>query len=224
VKPQLKALSQVSSKPSSLASYRRFADTVLATYDAKWTEVSKPRWANAKFRLYCAKQCVVARSWSKGMLKEALKQFPAGRVVMVDEFRTSQVSSANNTPSETLLGTPSESFTWLQPVYSKANRSQVRGLICTKKQRQHHQEVALTANKITVMTPGSVEEERMFSAMAYLKDDTRNRLQECHLNFYDRDVSAALNIRRCAVGPGPRPTELCYWEGRPAMPKLGQPG
>ncbi|KAJ9516767.1 hypothetical protein QJQ45_027173 [Haematococcus lacustris] len=27
--------------------------------------------------------------------------------------------------------------------------------------------------------------------------------------FHDRDVSAALNIRRCAVGPGPRPTELC---------------
>ncbi|KAJ9522523.1 hypothetical protein QJQ45_008371 [Haematococcus lacustris] len=42
--------------------------------------------------------------------------------------------------------------------------------------------------------------------------------------FYDRDVSAALNIRRCAVGPGPRPTELCYWAGRPAMPKRGQPG
>ncbi|GFH05544.1 hypothetical protein HaLaN_00024 [Haematococcus lacustris] len=34
VKPQLTALSQVSSKPSSLASYRRFTDTVLATYDA----------------------------------------------------------------------------------------------------------------------------------------------------------------------------------------------
>ncbi|KAJ9509937.1 hypothetical protein QJQ45_011466 [Haematococcus lacustris] len=32
--------------------------------------------------------------------------------------------------------------------------------------------------------------------------------------FYDRDASAALNIRRCAVGPGPRPTELCYWDGR----------
>ncbi|GFH15008.1 hypothetical protein HaLaN_11157 [Haematococcus lacustris] len=42
--------------------------------------------------------------------------------------------------------------------------------------------------------------------------------------FYDRDVSAALNIRRCAVGPGPRPTELCYWGGRPAMPKRGRPG
>ncbi|GFH10354.1 hypothetical protein HaLaN_05653 [Haematococcus lacustris] len=29
---------QVSSRPSSLASYRRFADTVLATYDAMWAE------------------------------------------------------------------------------------------------------------------------------------------------------------------------------------------
>ncbi|KAJ9518216.1 hypothetical protein QJQ45_010123 [Haematococcus lacustris] len=60
VKPQRKALSQVSSRPSSLASYRQFADTVLATYDAMWAEVSKPRWANAKFRLNCGKQRVVA--------------------------------------------------------------------------------------------------------------------------------------------------------------------
>ncbi|KAJ9523894.1 hypothetical protein QJQ45_020081 [Haematococcus lacustris] len=41
-----------------------------------------------------------------------------------------------------------------------------------------------------VMTTGSVEEERMFSAMAYLKDDTRNRLQECHLNVCARVFSS----------------------------------
>ncbi|KAJ9506477.1 hypothetical protein QJQ45_019466 [Haematococcus lacustris] len=41
-----------------------------------------------------------------------------------------------------------------------------------------------------VMTPGSVEEERMFSAMAYLKDDTHNRLQECHLNVCARVFSS----------------------------------
>ncbi|KAJ9526930.1 hypothetical protein QJQ45_025368, partial [Haematococcus lacustris] len=145
VKPQLKALAQVSSKPNSLAWYRRFADTVLATYDTMWAEVSKPRWANARFRLYCGKQCVVASfcsssrpssGWSdrilalaygatgfsgsgtmgcrgvpvKQMLKEALRQFPAGRVVMMDEFRTSRVSSATNTSSETLPDTPTESF------------------------------------------------------------------------------------------------------------------
>ncbi|KAJ9531551.1 hypothetical protein QJQ45_014982, partial [Haematococcus lacustris] len=46
-------------------SYRRFADTVLATYDAMWAEVSKQRWANAKFRLYCGKMRVVASFWAK---------------------------------------------------------------------------------------------------------------------------------------------------------------
>ncbi|KAJ9533824.1 hypothetical protein QJQ45_026907, partial [Haematococcus lacustris] len=220
VKTQLTALSQVSSKPSSLASYRQFADTVLATYDAMWAELSnfesKPRWANAKFRLYCGKKRVVAGFWSKlikqakqrwpdralalaygaagfsgsgsvgcrgvpvsQIVKEALRQFPAGRVFMVDEFRTSRVSSAYSNPSEALPGQPPESFSWLRPVYSSAKRSQVRGLMCS------------TSNNI---------------------------------RFYDRDVSAALNIRRCAVSPGPRPTELCYWDGRPAMPKRGRPG
>ncbi|KAJ9522808.1 hypothetical protein QJQ45_019796, partial [Haematococcus lacustris] len=216
VKPQLTALSRVSSKPSSLASYRRFADTVLATYDAMWAKVSKQRWANAKFRLYCGKMRVVASFWAKAkkqaqkrwpdrilalaygaasfsgsgsvgcrgvpvsqMRKEAVKQFGPGRVVLVEEFRTSRVSSAYSSPSEALPGQPSESFRWLRPVYSKAKRSQVRGLMSS------------TSHNI---------------------------------RFYDRNVSAALNIRRCAVGPGPRPTELCYWAGRPAMPKRGRPG
>ncbi|KAJ9508810.1 hypothetical protein QJQ45_028131 [Haematococcus lacustris] len=216
VKPQLTALSRVSSKPSSLASYRQFADTVLATYDAMWAEVSKQRWANAKFRLCSSKMRVVASFWAKvkkqaqkrwpdrilalaygaasfsgsgsvgcrgvpvsQMRKEAVKQFGAGRVVLVEEFRTSRVSSAYSSPSEALPGQPPESFRWLRPVYSKAKRSQVRGLMSS------------TSHNI---------------------------------RFYDRDVSAALNIRRCAVGPGPRPTELCYWDGRPAMPKRGRPG
>ncbi|KAJ9525384.1 hypothetical protein QJQ45_003237 [Haematococcus lacustris] len=56
------------------------------------------------------------------------------------------------------------------------------------------------------------------------RDNTFHASPTPMCRFYDRDVSAALNIRRCAVGPGPRPTELCYWNGRPAMPKPGQPG
>ncbi|GFH28728.1 hypothetical protein HaLaN_27267 [Haematococcus lacustris] len=50
--------------------------------------------------------------------------------------------------------------------------------------------------------------------------DALNKQQH---QFYNGDVSAALDIRCCVVGPGPRPTELCRWEGHPAMPKLGQP-
>ncbi|KAJ9526711.1 hypothetical protein QJQ45_017823, partial [Haematococcus lacustris] len=41
------------------------------------------------------------------------------------------------------------------------------------------------------------------------------------IRFYDRDVSAALNIRRIAAGPG-RPRELSSWVG--AMPNPGRPG
>ncbi|KAJ9505089.1 hypothetical protein QJQ45_005468 [Haematococcus lacustris] len=47
------------------------------------------------------------------MLKEALRQFPAGRVLMVDEFRTSRVSSAYSNPREALPGEPPESFSVL---------------------------------------------------------------------------------------------------------------
>ncbi|KAJ9520639.1 hypothetical protein QJQ45_007507, partial [Haematococcus lacustris] len=42
-------------------------------------------------------------------------------------------------------------------------------------------------------------------------------------SFYDRDVSAALNIARIAAGPG-RPRELSSWLGRPAMPNPGTVG
>ncbi|KAJ9523418.1 hypothetical protein QJQ45_005325 [Haematococcus lacustris] len=43
------------------------------------------------------------------------------------------------------------------------------------------------------------------------------------IRFYDRDVSAALNIRRIAAGPG-RPRQLRSWRGRPAMPNPGGVG
>ncbi|KAJ9517910.1 hypothetical protein QJQ45_004164 [Haematococcus lacustris] len=42
------------------------------------------------------------------------------------------------------------------------------------------------------------------------------------IRFYDRDVSAALNIARIAAQPG-RPRELSSWLGRPAMPNPGRP-
>ncbi|KAJ9509494.1 hypothetical protein QJQ45_001957 [Haematococcus lacustris] len=41
------------------------------------------------------------------------------------------------------------------------------------------------------------------------------------IRSHDRDVSAALNIRRIAAGPG-RPRELSSWLG--AMPNPGRPG
>ncbi|GFH26220.1 hypothetical protein HaLaN_24330 [Haematococcus lacustris] len=83
VKPQLKALSQVSSRPSSLASYRQFANTVLATYDAMWAELIKQ--ANRILSLaygaasFNGSGTIGCRGVPvKQMPKEALRQFPDG--------------------------------------------------------------------------------------------------------------------------------------------------
>ncbi|KAL6746588.1 hypothetical protein V8C86DRAFT_3205382 [Haematococcus lacustris] len=203
IQPQQDELSQVTNYTASLQRYREYVAMTLVTWPAMWAELSKPRWANARFRLHQHKQSTVAKFWvevgrplalaygaagfsgagsrgSKGvpvkqMLREACKQFP-GRVVLVHEFRTSRVSSAH---TDVVPG-QQESFRWLRPVRSMATRSRIRGLMCS------------TSNGI---------------------------------RFYDRDVSAALNIRRIAAGPG-RPRELSSWWGRPAMPnpeKLADP-
>ncbi|GFH14098.1 hypothetical protein HaLaN_10085, partial [Haematococcus lacustris] len=65
------------------------------------------------------------------MLKEALRQFQAGRVVMVDDFPNQPGQLSHNTSSKTLTEAPPESFSRLRPVYSKAKRSQLRGLMCS---------------------------------------------------------------------------------------------
>ncbi|KAJ9522840.1 hypothetical protein QJQ45_023626 [Haematococcus lacustris] len=219
----------------ALASYRQFADTVLATYDAMWAEVTKPRWANAKFRLYCGKMRVVASFWAKvkkqaqkrwpdrilalaygaasfsgsgsigcrgvpvsQMRKEAVKQFGARRVVLVDEFRTSRVSSAYSSPIVVATNSCFEgTHATCRPALVLL--STIRVFLYYTKNTYRYRYTYL----VLPITAGQPPET---------------------FRFYDRDVSAALNIRRCAVGPGPRPTELCYWDGRPAMPKPGRQG
>jgi hypothetical protein len=46
-----------------------------------------------------------------------------------------------------------------------------------------------------VMVPSSVEEERMFSLMGYLKDDVRNRLQQSHLNVCIRLFRSSYSVK-----------------------------
>ncbi|GFH07455.1 hypothetical protein HaLaN_02254, partial [Haematococcus lacustris] len=134
---------------------------VVASFWAKVKKQAQKRWPDRILALaYGAASFSGSGSVGCGgvpvsqMRKEAVKQFGAGRVVLVEEFCTSRVSSAYSSPSEALPEQPPESFRWLLPVNSKAKRSQVRGLMSS------------TSHNI---------------------------------RFYDRDVSAALNIRRCAA-------------------------
>ncbi|KAJ9509774.1 hypothetical protein QJQ45_011625 [Haematococcus lacustris] len=79
-------------------------------------------------------------------------------------------------------------------------------------------------------TCGALRRERLSPAVPRLLDASypcmspRPQQSETgRIRFYDQDVSAALNIRRIAAGPG-RPRELSSWLGRPAMPNPGRPG
>ncbi|KAJ9525395.1 hypothetical protein QJQ45_003208 [Haematococcus lacustris] len=102
-------------------------------------------------------------------------------------------------------------------VEDPANRGR---LLCHAVHTTREMEAAMTAWQLDMGLYGMMR-DGMTLRPVYSE---AKRSQVRGLMFYDRDVSAALNIRRCAVVPGPRPTELCYWEGRPAMPKPGRLG
>ena len=65
----------------------------------------------------------------------------------------------------------------------------------------------LLAQLVFVMVPGSVEEERMFSAMKYLKNVYRNRLLEVHLTMCAR----AFHHPRVTLSNFPYKHAIRFW-------------
>ncbi|GFH26118.1 nuclear transcription factor, X-box binding-like 1 [Haematococcus lacustris] len=45
--------------------YREYVAMTLVTWPAMWAEMSKPRWSNARFRLYGGKRRTVAKFWAE---------------------------------------------------------------------------------------------------------------------------------------------------------------
>ncbi|KAJ9529226.1 hypothetical protein QJQ45_007884 [Haematococcus lacustris] len=155
---------------ASLQRYREYAAMTLVTWPAMWAELSKPRWSNARFRLYRYKQSTVAMFWAETVRGARVRCNSAatGRPLALaygaagfsgtgtigskagSAASTSRVSSARTN----VVAGQAESFRWLRPVRSMATRSRIRGLMCST---------------------------------------------STGIRFYDRDVSAALNIRRIAA-------------------------
>ncbi|KAJ9513859.1 hypothetical protein QJQ45_020935 [Haematococcus lacustris] len=63
--PEHTVLSQVTNYTASLQRYREYAAMTLVTWPAMWAELSKPRWSDARFRLYRYKQSTVAKFWAE---------------------------------------------------------------------------------------------------------------------------------------------------------------
>ncbi|KAJ9529196.1 hypothetical protein QJQ45_007896 [Haematococcus lacustris] len=207
-------LSQVTKYTASLQRYREYVAMTLVTWPAMWAELSKPRWSNARFRLHQHKQSTVAKFWAETV---------RGAMVRCN-------SAATGRPLALAYGAAG---------FSGAGSRGSRGVPVKHMLREackqfpgrvvlvHEFRTSRVSSARTNVVAGQPEGFRWLRPVRSMATRSRIRGLMCStsngIRFYDRDVSAALNIRRIAAGPG-RPRELSSWWGRPAMPNPGRPG
>ncbi|KAJ9526740.1 hypothetical protein QJQ45_017514 [Haematococcus lacustris] len=214
IKPEHAVLSQVTNYTASLQRYREYVAMTLVTWPAMWAELSKPRWSNASFRLYRYKQSTVAKFWAETVRGARVRCNSAatGRPIAL-AYGAASFSGGGSRGSR---GVP------VKHMLREACKQFPGSVVLVHEFRTSR--VSSAHTDVVAGQPESFRWRRPVRSMA-----TRSRIRGlmCStsngIRFYDRDVSAALNIRRIAAGPG-RPRELSSWVGRPAMPNPGRPG
>ncbi|KAJ9509906.1 hypothetical protein QJQ45_011494 [Haematococcus lacustris] len=207
IQPEHAVLSQVTNYTASLQRYREYVAMTLVTWPSRWAELSKPRWSNARFRLYGGKQRTVAKFWAETV---------RGAMVRCN-------SAATGRPLALAYGAAS---------FSGGGSRGSRGVPVKHMLRESCKQFlgrVLLVHQFRTSRVSSARTDVVVGQPESFSMATRSRIRGlmCStsngIRFYDRDVSAALNIRRIAAGPG-RPRELSSWLGRPAMPNPGRPG
>ncbi|GFH09655.1 uncharacterized protein HaLaN_04836, partial [Haematococcus lacustris] len=192
----------------------QYAATTLATWPAMWAELSKWRWSNARFRLYGGKQRTVAKFWAETVKGARVRCNSAatGRPLALD-YGAASFSGSGSIGSK---GVPVKQM-------QREACKQFPGRVVLV----HEFRTSRVSSARTNVVAGQAESFRWLHPVRSMATRSRIRGLMCStsngIRFYDRDVSAALNIARIAAGPG-RPRELRSWLGRPAMPNPGRPG
>ncbi|KAJ9525901.1 hypothetical protein QJQ45_009226 [Haematococcus lacustris] len=207
-------LSQVTNYTASLQRYREYVAMTLVTWPAMWAELSKPRWSNARFRLYQHKQSTVAKFWADTVrgarvrCNSAATGRPLALAYGAAGFSGGGSIGSRGVPVKQMLREACKQFPGRVVLVHEFRTSRV-------------------SSARTDVVAGQPESFRWLRPVRSMATRSRIRGLMCStsngIRFYDRDVSAALNIRRIAAGPG-RPRELSSWVGRPAMPNPGRPG
>ncbi|KAJ9512595.1 hypothetical protein QJQ45_018900 [Haematococcus lacustris] len=232
IKPQHDLLSQVTNYTASLQRYREYAATTLSTWPAMWAELSKRRWSNARFRLYGGKQRTVAKFWAE--VSRPYTQPLTMCLSLCALAADCQGCNSAATGRPLALAYGAAGFSGSGSIGSK-------GVPVNQMQREackqfpgrvvlvHEFRTSRVSSARTNVVQGQAESFRWLYPVRSMAKRSRIRGLMCSTSnvikrrFYDRDVSAALNIARIAAGPG-RPRELSSWLGRPAMPNPGRPG
>ena len=190
----LRRLSDVTSKGTELPVHQRFLAVVLDTHDLLWSEYLKARWANQRLRLYGGKQRVFA-TFLKGVADGATAA--GGCKPLVVAYGAAKFAPG----SKGELSVPT----------SRAYKECVQRFRC----------VLVDEFRTTMVHAGDgsvlkqVWSKRKKAAVRGLMwcGSTNNG------KFVDRDLNAALNIRRC-LAASERPVELCRVAGQGRLPKV----
>ncbi|KAJ9531896.1 hypothetical protein QJQ45_021993 [Haematococcus lacustris] len=214
IQPEHAVLSQVTNYTASLQRYREYVAMTLVTWPAMWAELSKPRWSNVRFQLYGGKQRTVAKFWAETVrgamvrCNSAATGHPLALAYGAASFSGGGSRGSRGVPVKHMLREACKQFPGRVVLVHEFRTSRV-------------------SSARTDVVAGQPESFRWLRPVRSMATRSRIRGLMCStsndIRFYDRDVSAALNIRRIAAGPG-RPRELSSWLGRPAMPNPGRPG
>ncbi|KAJ9521184.1 hypothetical protein QJQ45_022908, partial [Haematococcus lacustris] len=181
----------------------------------------------------------VLRACSKVVCRPRGKDQDGGKVVLVDEHRTSRVSSAVNgkQPCEVELNTLSATRPagWkppagqveqrlVRPAWSQERGQPVRGLMPHAAATQPHSQQPQSQGpahpqpaKRTKAEPGAAEPTKGEGKGKAAKAKPAPQPGR----WLDRDCNAALNMQRIGESRW-RPLELCYWPDQGALPAKGK--
>ncbi|KAJ9511938.1 hypothetical protein QJQ45_004465 [Haematococcus lacustris] len=271
IKPHLQHLAAASSAGTSLKANLKHITVTLATWDAVWEVYLDPKWARQRLRLYGAQDRALEQFFNKleeGMAELSMKRhnrakqlvvfFGAasigtrGGVVLVDEHRTSRVSSAVNgkQPCEVELNTLSATRPagWkppagqvhhrlVRPAWSQERGQPVRGLVwCPvvaprrppQAPRSGQAATQPAASEPGPSTPLPAKRSKRTKAEPEAAEPTKAKGKAVKAKPAPQpgkwlDRDCNAALNMQRIGESRwRPLELCYWPDQGALPAKGK--
>ncbi|KAJ9528895.1 hypothetical protein QJQ45_000466 [Haematococcus lacustris] len=248
IQPPLQHLAAASSAGTSLEANLKHISVTLATWDAVWEVNLDPRWARQRLRLYAGQDRALEQFVKKARVYGARgTDQRRGRVVLVDEHCTTQVSSAVNgqQPCEEELDheQPTRPAGWKPPAGQVKHR-----LLLSAWSQQRDQPVrgpppqapcsSQAATQPAASEPGpsttppakrskctKAEQAAELTQPIKGKGNAQGKAAKGKPapqpgRWLDRDCNAALNMQR--VGESRWRLELCWWPEQAPLPAKGK--
>lgn len=188
IQKNLTSMSTVSTKGSNLDKHEAFIATYMKNYDSLWNEYFKTRWARQRLRLYGGKQRVFSN-----LVNEIKNHDRSRRVVIAYGSATFAPGGKNE------ISVPTSS------VFNKVARAFPTVVVDEfRTTRVHHEDGSL------LQSVKRRDTNEWLRGLLWCSSTNNTK-------FVNRDLNAAINIRRCLINPV-RPLELRRVHGQPRLP------